>query len=145
VQLFNTTAPSREQVNALDALLAQMEAEFADEFASGLIAESPDKLRRTLVQYFGAMHGMNDFDGPRCNAPHFSTVIEVDGKLRPCYFLPEYGQLSVESVRGRGALRQAINANRAFALRAAYRGGERAECKRCVCPLYRGPRALLSM
>jgi len=40
---------------------------------------------------------------------------------------------------------EAINTSAAQALREAYRTGKRAECERCVCPLYKGPRALLRM
>ena len=43
------------------------------------------------------------------------------------------------------ALGTIINGDAALALRRAYQAGERAECGRCVCPLYRGPRALLRM
>jgi radical SAM protein with 4Fe4S-binding SPASM domain len=73
----------------------------------------------------------------RCNAPSFSAVIETDGSLKPCYFLPAWGVLD-----GRD-LAAALNDPQAIALRRAQRGGERAECKRCVCSAYRGARELL--
>lgn len=112
---------------------------FATDFESGLIAESPAKLR-SMVRYFSALNGSTLFPRPRCNSPHISTVIEVDGTLRPCYFLPSYGRVTV----GEG-LAKAINTPVAQALRHAYKSGQRAECERCVCPLYKGPRALLRM
>lgn len=115
--------------------------DFADDFASGLIAEPPAKLRR-LVQYFAALNGDEAFPVPRCNAPHTSVVVEVDGSLRPCYFLPIFGRLGDA---GAPSLGQALNVPAAQALRQAYRAGERPECARCVCPLYKGPRALLRM
>lgn len=108
----------------------------AADFESGLIAENPAKLRR-LHHYFAAVNGLVPFEGPRCNAPHLSTVIEVDGTLRPCFFLPSMGKLDTQP------LSQALNGDAARTLRHAYRSGERDECARCVCPLYRGPRALL--
>ena len=118
------------------AILERIEREYAAEFASGLMAESPAKLRR-LYDYFAAVNGQQAFLPPRCNAPHISTVIEVDGSVRPCFFLPTVGKI------GDGTLGAAINTREAVEMRAQYRSGERAECERCVCPLYRGPRSLL--
>jgi MoaA/NifB/PqqE/SkfB family radical SAM enzyme len=134
-------ALSRPEVDELDQVLQQIAAEFADEFRSGRIAESPLKLRRILSQYFRATLGELPYPRPRCNAPHFSTVIDVDGTLRPCYFLPAYGKLTPDGDR----LPAAINWNAAQDLRRAYRTGERSECERCVCPLYKGPRGLMRM
>ena len=129
-------ALTRSDLPEFAAVLDSLEEAHAADFASGFIAESPEKLRR-LQHYFAAIHGLEPFEGPRCNAPHISTVIEVDGTLRPCYFLPSVGKLDGQP------LAEAINADQAVELRKAYRNGERAECERCVCPLYRGPRALL--
>lgn len=133
------TALLPEEVGEFSQIVEATITQFATDFESGLIAESPDKLR-SLVDYFCALNGKGDFPRPRCNAPHVSTVIEVDGRLRPCYFLPTYGQLSPETRLGK-----AINLPAAQALREAYRTGQRTECERCVCPLYKGPRALLRM
>jgi Fe-coproporphyrin III synthase len=124
-----------EELPEFSAVLDSLNQTHADEFNSGLIAESRDKLRK-LVSYFAAVNGLESFRGPRCNAPHISTVIEVDGTLRPCFFLPESGKIGDQS------LSQTINNSQGLALRKAYRSGERAECERCVCPLYRGPRSL---
>jgi len=133
-------ALSPAEVAEFAQVIEQVIAEYADAFASGLIAESPDKLRR-MVQYFAALNGDGAFPAPRCNAPHTSVVVEVDGTLRPCYFLPAFGRLGADALR----LSQAVNLPTAQALRQAYRAGQRAECERCVCPLYKGPRALLRM
>lgn len=118
------------------AILDRLEQEYAADFASGLLAESPAKLRR-LYAYFAALNQQAPFAPPRCNAPHISTVIEVDGTLRPCFFLPTVGKI------GDASLSAALNAPSAVDMRRQYRTGERAECERCVCPLYRGPRSLL--
>ncbi len=133
-----SSALTPEDVQELMTLLDTIEVQFAADFASGRIAESPAKLRR-LLTYFGAINNQNDFEPPRCNAPHISTVIEVDGTLRPCYFLPAYGKLNGQP------LGQALNGNVAQQLRQAYRNRQRPECERCVCPLYKGPRSLLSL
>jgi len=135
-----TSALTEQEVEVFAQVLDDVEARFADDFASGRIAEPPHKLRQ-MVSYFSAINEEGDFPSPRCNAPHFSTVIEVDGTLRPCYFLPSYGKLTPNGQ----SLAEAININSAQALRKAYRSGQRPECQRCVCPLYKGPRSLLRM
>jgi MoaA/NifB/PqqE/SkfB family radical SAM enzyme len=135
-------ALTADDIPHLEAILDSIEQDYADVFARGQIAESPQKLRRTLLTYFHAL--IDDrvrYPAPRCNAPHISTVIDVDGTLRPCYFLPAYGQLKPDGDR----LPQAINWNAAQDLRAAYKNGQRPECKRCVCPLYKGVRSLWQM
>jgi Fe-coproporphyrin III synthase len=131
-----TPALSVDDLPAFAAVLDHMERANAADFASGLMAESPAKLRK-LHGYFAALHGLGTSAAPRCNAPHISTVIEVDGTLRPCFFLPSVGTL-----RG-STLNAAINSAPAQDMRRQYRQGERAECAHCVCPLHRGPRSLL--
>lgn len=117
------------------AILDSLEETHAEHFADGRIAESPAKMRN-LYNFFAAPYGKAEFQPPRCNAPHISTVVNVDGSLQPCYFLPTWGKLNDQP------LEVALNSAEASALRQAYRQGERPECERCVCPLYRGPRAL---
>jgi MoaA/NifB/PqqE/SkfB family radical SAM enzyme len=144
------TALTPDDVRELALVLDEVETRFAGDFASGRIAESPAKLRR-MVDYFSAINGQGEFPRVRCNSPHISTVIEVDGTLRPCYFLPAYGKLAAVNGTPGGeagsSLKEGINVNvkEALALRHAYRSGQRPECARCVCPLYKGPRALMRM
>lgn len=137
----NDTALLPHQIDELAAMIDILERDYAAAFAEGRIAESPAKLRRILVDYFRALHGHNEFVSPRCNAPHFSTVVEVDGTLRPCYFLPSYGRLKP----GKAVLPEEINTQSAKTLRRAYRTGQRSECRHCVCPLYKGARQLSGM
>jgi MoaA/NifB/PqqE/SkfB family radical SAM enzyme len=142
------TALSPDDVHELSEIIGVVVDRFSKDFQSGLISESPDKLRR-MVDYFGALNSDNLFPRPRCNTPHTSTVIEVDGTLRACYFLPAYGKISVSNTHTQSfathSLKDAINSANALALRRAYRTGQRPECERCVCPLYKGPRALMRM
>lgn len=133
-----TGALTAEEIDELSQILNDVEIRFASAFANGRMAEPPDKLRR-IVTYFKAIIGQGDFDPPRCNAPHISTVIQVDGTLQPCYFLPAWGRLN-----GR-KLGEALNDDAAVELRKAYSAGQRPECRSCVCPLYKGPRSLLRM
>lgn len=139
------------EVHELAGIIEDVILRFAQDFQSGRISESPEKLRK-MVDYFGAINGERTFPRPRCNSPHISTVIEVDGRVRPCYFLPTYGKLSVNGdvpfQKGEPVartLKEVINLPTALTLRQAYRAGQRPECERCVCPLYKGPRALMRM
>jgi MoaA/NifB/PqqE/SkfB family radical SAM enzyme len=133
------TALTPDDVSEFRQVIEDTITSFAPEFESGLMSESPAKLR-SYVQYFSALTDGGVFPKRRCNSPHVSTIIEVDGKLRPCYFLPTFGQVTSEV-----GLSEALNTSTAQALREAYRLGQRSECERCVCPLYKGPRALLRM
>jgi MoaA/NifB/PqqE/SkfB family radical SAM enzyme len=130
-------ALARNELSDFAGVLDRLEQGYADDFASGLLAGSPERLWR-LYHYFVAVHALKPFRIPRCNAPHISTVIAVDGTLHPCYFLPAMGRLDGQP------LTDAINEPEAVDLRRAYRTGERPECERCVSPLYRGARSLLS-
>lgn len=132
-------ALSAEQTDDFAHIIERIIDDYAPLFEAGRMAEPPPKLRR-LVGYFRALGGQpTDYTPPRCNAPHISTVIEVDGTLRPCYFLPATGNAA------EAGLSAALNTPAAVAMRRAYQSGQRAECARCVCPLYKGPRALARM
>ena len=137
--IIDSPALTHDDIPRFEAVLDTLERDFAEDFASHLIAESPAKLRR-MVGYFRALIGDAPFPPVRCNAPHTSVVVQVDGTLRPCYFLPTMGKLSQGE-----PLRVGINGDMALALRQAYRTGQRTECERCVCPLYKGARTLLSI
>lgn len=128
-------ALTRDEVAEFGTILDQVERDYAAAFAAGRIAESPAKLRR-LAAYFGGLH-TGEFTAPRCNAPQIAAVIEVDGRVRPCYFLPVSGRVTPQQ-----PLSEALNGADARDLRRAVRLGQRAECERCVCPLYKGARAL---
>ena len=129
-------APGAGDLAEFDRVLDEVEREFAAEFASGYIVESPAKLRR-LRQYFAALLGLDSFPHVRCNAPRFSAVVETDGALKPCYFLPPAGALDGAPLLG------SLNAPEAIDLRRQQRLGRREECGRCVCYAYRDARDLL--
>jgi MoaA/NifB/PqqE/SkfB family radical SAM enzyme len=120
-----------------DRLLAQLEAEHAADFRGGFIAESPAKLRR-LHDYFAALCRAGDFPPVRCNAPEFSAVVGVDGGVAPCFFIPG------PDTRGM-SLAAALDSPAMGELRRAIRDGERRECQRCVCSMYREPAELAAM
>jgi Fe-coproporphyrin III synthase len=112
----------------LDALERDHEAAFG----SGLIAESPAKLRR-LLQYFRAIHGKDVHPPVRCNAPEFSAVVDANGRVRPCFFIPGPD----EAVLSNDALPAALNGAAMIGLREDIRAGARPECSTCVCSMWR--------
>lgn len=123
-----------EDLEVFDDLLDSMEQEFATEFSTGFIAEAPTKLRR-MRRYFAALLGLGDFPEVRCNAPEFSAVIGVHGRVSPCFFIP--GPATAVAGADPAA---ALDSAPMQALRADIRAGQRAECARCVCSLWRDPK-----
>jgi Fe-coproporphyrin III synthase len=126
-----------EELPLMDDLLSVMEREFAADFHSGFIAESPAKLRR-ILQYFRALHGQATFPSVRCNAPEFSAVIEATGRVQPCFFIAGPEEATLRGSDGPlDDLSKALNGEHMTALRRAIRAGTRAECKTCVCSMWR--------
>jgi hypothetical protein len=107
-----------------------LEREHADDFASGFIAESANKLRVRLQQYYTALHGHAAFPANECNAPWVSSVIESDGTVRPCFFQPPLG-----NIRSAGSLDAVLNSDEALAWRRGLDVTRDAICKKCVCTL----------
>jgi len=66
---------------------------------------------------------------PKCNAPWVSTVMDVDGTLRPCFFHPPVA-LTTELT-----LEQALNSPTARAFRSNLDIASDRICQRCVCSL----------
>jgi MoaA/NifB/PqqE/SkfB family radical SAM enzyme len=136
---FARTEPFTDQLALTPAdlplfaeLIDQLEREYPREFHTGFIAESPAKLRR-IHQYFAALNGAEAFPRVRCNAPEFSAVIGADARVAPCFFIPGPGATT------HGGLTAALAAEKMVQLRGAIRAGERGECTRCVCSMWRDP------
>jgi MoaA/NifB/PqqE/SkfB family radical SAM enzyme len=119
----------------LDALLDALERDRAADFAARFIAESPAKLRR-IRDYFAALLGLAPFPAVRCNAPEFSAVVDADGRVAPCFFIASH-PLAPRAPDLVASLASAP----ARKLRAAIRAGERHECTKCVCSMWRDPGA----
>lgn len=128
-EVQDNLAPGIDDIPVFDQVLLEMNARFADDFASGFIAESPAKLLR-LRQYFAAIHNLDTFPSVRCNAPRFSSVFTADGNIQPCYFIS-----NSENYLN-------LNHPKQLQLRHDIRSGQRSECKTCVCSMYRGVRSL---
>jgi Fe-coproporphyrin III synthase len=113
----------------LERLIESLERDRAEDFRSRFIAESPQKLRR-ILQYFAAVRGRGPYPRVHCNAPEFSAVLDARGRVQPCFFIAGpapadddfVAQLESDSMR---------------ALRGDIRAGKRAECKTCVCSMWR--------
>jgi len=113
----------------LPVLAAELEA-LALDCADGFLAESPEKLRRRLLQHFAALLGKDDFAPVDCNAPWVSAVVEADGTVRPCFFQPPLGNL-----RREGSLDAILNSPQAIAWRQDLDTRSDPVCRRCVCSL----------
>ena len=133
-----------DELPVLGELLRTMERDCAADFRSGFIAESPAKLR-SILQYFTAIHGKAAYPPVRCNAPEFSAVVGATGRVQPCFFIagPLEATLPDDGSEA-GALSGALNGERMMALRSSIRAGARAECKTCVCSMWRDPQQLQS-
>jgi hypothetical protein len=124
-----------DDIAAFQALLDELEHEHAAGFRTQLIAESPAKLRR-IRDYFAALLGLSAFPPVRCNAPEFSAVVGADGRVAPCFIpAPALAPRSPDLVGS-------LVSQPARALRASIRAGERRECAKCVCSMWREPLAL---
>jgi MoaA/NifB/PqqE/SkfB family radical SAM enzyme len=116
--------PTAAQVDGLEAAVRALGAS-----ADGFVAESPEKLLR-FARHLRASGGEGPFERPPCDAPWWSSVVEADGSIRPCFFQPAVGdaRAGLRAVRRGPAYRQA--------LRQIRRPND--ACARCVCPKRRG-------
>jgi MoaA/NifB/PqqE/SkfB family radical SAM enzyme len=122
-----------EDLSELESILNVLERERAEDFQSGFILESPQKLRR-LLQYFAGVAGVAEFPRVRCNAPEFSAVVTVSGRVQPCFFIPGPPGAAIHP-----DLELVLNGDGMSALRADIREQRRPECARCVCSMWRPP------
>ena len=122
-----------QDLPVLEELLCSLESTFPEDFRSGFIAESPQKLRR-ILQYFAAIHGLAGFPAVHCNAPEFSAVLDARRRLQPCFFIPAPFDSTVTD-----DLEHVLNSPAMIDLRRDIRQGRRPECERCVCSIWRDP------
>jgi len=115
-----------DEVERFAAVVDAMIADHTADFASGFIAEAPEKLR-SFVSYFRAVNGNGVFPPVRCNAPWVSAVIEADGTVRPCFFHAALG-----NIHERG-LEEILNSADAVRFRRSLDIRRNPICRRCVC------------
>lgn len=123
-----------EDLPELQRLLEELERDHAEALRTRLIAESADKLRRSILQYFTAVCGLGPYPPVRCNAPEFSAVLDARGGVSPCFFISGPAQSRVASAP---SLDEVLNGDAMATLRRSIRRGERPECSRCVCSMWR--------
>jgi MoaA/NifB/PqqE/SkfB family radical SAM enzyme len=81
-----------DEIDEFEAIVERTIAVYAKDFASGFVAETPEKLRR-LPRYYAALSGREPFPAVSCNAPWVSVVLEADGSVRPCFFHGSIGNV----------------------------------------------------
>ncbi|MFI5178798.1 MAG: radical SAM protein [Vicinamibacterales bacterium] len=119
-----------EEICAFEQVVERTIAAYQRDFASGFIAESPDRLRR-LPQYYAALAGARPFPPVSCNAPWVSVVVEANGSVRPCFFHEPVGNVRTTP------LAEIVGQNlRAF--RQSLDVSADPVCTRCVCSLKAG-------
>lgn len=64
---------------------------------------------------------------PRCNAPEWSSVVEADGGVRPCFFQPTVAATPDARIG-------AVRASSAYTAALRHLGDGNAVCASCVCP-----------
>lgn len=121
------------EIRELSAVVEATIERHAEQFRSGFIAESPDKLRR-LPAYYRALRGEGPHPPVSCNAPWFSAVVEANGAVRPCFFHEPIGNV-------REAPLDRILRRDLPVFRGGLRVSENPLCKRCVCSIRTGLRS----
>ncbi len=128
--------PTEQQLPELTGMLEKVIVQYQPLFANGFIAESPAKFTK-IGEYYTASYGRNPYPYKKCNAPWVSAVVEADGAVRPCFFLPSMG-----NIHDKG-LADILNSPEALAFRRSLDMDANATCVRCVCYLNLPPRASL--
>jgi Fe-coproporphyrin III synthase len=124
----NEIALTVAEVAVLEDEIEQLIRQHADDIRSQYIAETPEKLRR-IVGRFRAHLGQTAPNSPLCNAPWVSSVVEVDGSVRPCFFHRSIGNIHAST------LEEVVNGEAAQVFRQSLNVSENPTCQRCVCSL----------
>jgi MoaA/NifB/PqqE/SkfB family radical SAM enzyme len=136
IEKVNEIKLSLEEVSQFKEVIENLINTHLQEFKSGFIAESPDKLRG-FYNYYAAFHGLCKFPTVTCNAPWVSAVIEADGRVRPCFFHSSMGDIKDAS------LTNLINDPDSISFRKNLDTTTNPICKKCVCSLHLSPMAKL--
>lgn len=121
-------ALTSDEADAFEQQLDHLSLVHVADFASGFIAESPEKLRK-IARSFRAHLGQVEALSPICNAPWVSAVVEIDGAVRPCFFHPPIGNLQSSD------LQTVLLGPRAQQFRASLDVATNPTCNKCVCSL----------
>jgi hypothetical protein len=104
--------------------------EAAGRLSGGFVLESGEKLLR-IAQHLRASAGGAAFVRPECDAPLWSSVVEADGGVRPCFFHQPVGDVREGLTR--------IRASSEYGARLDHIRGRNPTCERCVCPKRKPP------
>jgi len=127
----------QKELPELKWLIDELVVNYARDFASGFIAESPEKINK-IYAYYAAFYELNPFPYKKCNAPWVSAVIEPDGTVRHCFFHKAYGNIKTEKFD------KIINSPEAVSFRKQLDTHTNETCVKCVCYLNVRPGALIS-
>ncbi len=119
---------SKAELPELKAVLDNLIIDYAADFATGFIAESPEKLNK-IYEHYAAFYDLALPPYKKCNAPWVSVVVEADGTVRPCFFHKAYGNSKD------AALEDIVNSEAAMAFRKNLDMGTNRTCVNCVCYL----------
>lgn len=128
--------PAQTELTELQNRLEQIVRQYQPLFESRFIAESPAKFLK-IGEYYRASYGLNPYPYKKCNAPWVSAVVEADGTVRPCFFLPSIGNIHERS------LDTILNDPESIRFRRSLDMDANATCLRCVCYLNLPPRATI--
>jgi MoaA/NifB/PqqE/SkfB family radical SAM enzyme len=123
---------SRNEVDQFKEIIENLVNTYSQDFKSGFIAESPEKLRK-FYNYYAAFHGLCEFPTVTCNAPWVSAVIEADGSVRPCFFHAKIGNIKDST------LTKLVNSPGSISFRKNLDTTNNPICKKCVCSLNLSP------
>jgi MoaA/NifB/PqqE/SkfB family radical SAM enzyme len=129
---LNGVALQKNDVIEFEKILEQSFVELRDEYESGFIAESPEKMRRVL-QYYKALNGEGNYPKINCNAPWVSAVVESNGDVMPCFFHKPYGNIHQQKFT------DIINSREAVTFREKLDMATDNICSKCVCSLKLSP------
>lgn len=115
-----------DELPALEEQLERLFQEKADDFSSGFIGDSPDRLKDLLLTYYRSLHGLARRE-IRCNAPWTSAVLEYDGTVRACFPMAAYGNR-----KHYASLLETVNSPGALAFRGGLDVTSNPVCQRCV-------------
>jgi len=124
--------PDENELDELNTILEQLIENNKEDFESGFIAESPEKLRR-IYSYYASFYNRNPFPFKKCNAPWVSAVIEADGTVRPCFFHAPVGNIREHS------LDTILNSAEGIRFRKELDMESNDICVKCVCYLNLSP------
>lgn len=117
-----------DEMEMLDQEVGRLLERRAADFENRFIVESPQLLRLSLSPHQRSRAGNGQLAN-RCNAPFKSAVVEPNGDVKPCWFLPSHGNL-----RRAKDLHAVLEAPEAVSFRNELSIRDNKVCQRCITP-----------